>query len=151
MTDFAKLLQDADDIVESPNRSEDKMARICRLLIGVEGYDLVGFYLLDPDGADQLIRGPYEGLHNPHAVIPPGKGISSQVVERQVTIVLDDVNEELNYIPVDPDVRSEIALPIFRQGAVSGLLDVVSKTPARFGERDRLFLEELCLVITDRL
>jgi len=151
MSNYKALLEEINAIVKTPARSEDKMAQACEVLLVVEDFDMVGFYLIDPDGPAQLVKGPHMGLPNTHHTIAFGKGLCGQVAERQVTIMLDDVTEELNYIFVHEDVKSEIALPIFRQGQLSGLLDVVSKRPARFDQSTRLFLEEVSLLMTDRI
>jgi L-methionine (R)-S-oxide reductase len=151
MSNYKALLEEINAVIKNPSRVEDKMAQTCDALLSVEDFDMVGFYLIDPDGPSQLVKGPHMGLPNTHTIIPIGKGLCGQVAERQVTIVLDDVNDELNYISVHEDVKSEIALPIFRQGQLSGLLDVISKRQARFDQPARLFLEEVSLLMTDRI
>lgn len=151
MSEFKTLLEEVRSVCRSHARAEDKMAQICRMLQEVDGYDWVGFYLVDPDRHDSLVLGPHVGSDNPHKELVFGKGVCGQVAERQTTIVVDNVADELNYLSLDPAVKSEIVLPLFRQGRLAGMLDVESVTEARFGDRDRLFLEEVCLQMTDQI
>ncbi len=151
MSEHVKLLEEVHAICSTPARSEDKMAQVCQLLYGIPGYDWVGFYLVDADNSDHLVLGPLAGQENPHTEIVFGKGVTGQVAERQVTIVVDDVTEELNYLTLNPDVKSEIVLPLFRQGRLAGMLDVESEQAARFDDRERLFLEEVGLELTDQI
>jgi len=151
MKNSKSLLEEISTIVKTPSRPEDKMAQTCEVLLSIEDFEMIGFYLVDPDVPERLVKGPHMGIDNPNPTIPFGKGLSGQVAERQVTIVLDDVNDELNYISIDPDVQSEISLPIFRLGKMAGLMNVISKRKARFDPATRLFLEEVGLLLTDRI
>lgn len=151
MSDYRPVLEAVVSVVDASLRSEEKMARISRILLGMPDVAMTVFYVVDPENPERLVKGPSAGLDNPHEMIPVGKGLCGQVAERQVSIVLDDVSEELNYLPIHPDIKSEIALPVFRQGQLSAVLDVMSTAPARFGSRERLLLEEVCLVLTDRI
>ena len=151
MSEFKSLLEEVEAVCRNHARAEEKMARVSRLLHEVEGYDWVGFYLVDPDKPERLVLGPHAGPQVPHQELVFGKGVCGQVAERQVTIVVDNVADELNYLSVDPNIQSEIVLPLFRQGRLAGMLDLESTTLSRFSDRDRLFLEEVCLQMTDQI
>lgn len=151
MNDHKVLLEDIEAISRTQARAEDKMAQVSQLLHGVDGYDWVGFYMVDPDRPSRLVLGSSNDSDNPHVEVAFGKGVCGQVAERGVTIVVDDVADELNYLARDPEVKSEIVLPIFRQGRMAGMLNVESLNRARFADSDRLMLEEICLLLTDKI
>lgn len=151
MTDFHAMLEEIAATADSSLRSDEKLSRVASRLMDMPDVVMTVFYLVDPESPDRLVRGPGAGLDNPHEIIPWGKGLCGQVAERGVSIVLPDVNEELNYLAIDPDVVSEIALPLFRNGQLSAVLDVMSDVRDRFGSPERLFLEEVCLLLTDRI
>ncbi len=152
MNRYPDLLAEVRTILGREHRAEVKMQNIVSLLHdNVEGFDCVAFFLLDPDHKRQLMVGPQAGagLDTENLVI--GQGICGQVVERGISIVVDDVAEELNYVAGHADTRSEMVLPIFRGGRVMAGLDINSFRLARFGSDDRLFLEEVCLMLTDQV
>ncbi|MBK6899716.1 MAG: hypothetical protein IPH09_10725 [bacterium] len=69
------------------------------------------------------------------------QGVCGQVAEHAVTIVVDGVTQELNYLPGHPDTRSEIVLPVYRSAQVFAALNVNSFQFARFQSEERLFLK----------
>ena len=151
MSDYQGMMEEIAAAADSTLRSDEKLTRVVQHLQAMPGVIMAAFYLVDPEHPDRLVRGPHAGLDNPHEIIPWGKGLCGQVAERGVSIVLDDVSDELNYIAIHPDVISEIALPLFRNAQLTAVLDVMSTERAYFGSRERLFLEEVCLVLTDRI
>jgi L-methionine (R)-S-oxide reductase len=153
MTDFAKLIQEVSGIIDQEYRVVSRMERITALLYDrVDGYDCVGFYVIDPDNHHQLIPGPQAGQgFDPGGAILMGQGLCGQVAERGITMSVDDVTQELNYVPGHADTKSEIVLPIFRNGRVAAELAISSLTQARFGSEDQLCLEEICLLLTDQV
>jgi len=153
MTDYAKLIEMVSAIIEREYRIVTRMERIAALLHDkVEGYDCVAFFVIDPDNHSQVILGPQAGhTLDPGGAIHFGQGVCGQVAERGITMIIDDVAEELNYVQGHPDTKSELVLPIFRNGKVSAELDINSFTGARFSTEDQLFLEEVCLLLTDQV
>ena len=152
MTDFNALLERVRQVVASDRRVDEKTGDLCQLLNEkVDGYDIVGFYIVDPENPRQLVRGAHAGAGVGVAKIQFGQGLCGQAAERGISVVVGDVTQELNYVVGHDDTRSEIVLPIFRAGQVVAELDVSSFERDRFGPDDRLFLEEICLLLTDRV
>jgi GAF domain-containing protein len=103
----------------------------------------VGFYLKAEDG---LMLGPFQGL--PACVrIPEGKGVCGTAAALKRTVVVDDVHAFPGHIACDPASRSEIVVPMVKDGEVVGVLDVDSPEPARFGEKEKEMLEKAVDVI----
>jgi len=143
--DFATLLQKTDHILSAPSPREARLKAICYLLRNqVPHYDWVGFYLADPDEDRMLVLGPYEGEPTDHVRIPFGKGICGRVAESGKTLVIQDVSGEENYLSCSIDVRSEIVVPIHRNGRFVAQLDIDSHALAPFTDEDRLFLDRVC-------
>ena len=99
----------------------------------------VGFYLVK---SDELVLGPFQG---PIACtrIKKGKGVCGTTWEKAETIVVPDVELFPGHIACSSLSRSEIVVPIIRNGEVLGLLDVDSSEPDHFDIIDQRYLEEI--------
>jgi GAF domain-containing protein len=99
----------------------------------------VGFYLVKND---ELVLGPFQG---PVACtrIRKGKGVCGASWEQAATIVVPDVEAFPGHIACSSLSRSEIVVPVIRNGAVVAVLDVDSEHLEHFDETDRRYLEEM--------
>ena len=61
-------------------------------------------------------------------------GICGAAVREEDTIIVDDVNSDPRYLACSLETKSEIVVPIFKNGKVVGELDIDSHTPAAFTE-----------------
>lgn len=103
----------------------------------------VGFYLME-DG--ELVLGPFQGL--PACVrIPVGRGVCGTSAKELSTVLVEDVHQFPGHIACDAASQSEIVVPIIKDGALVGVLDIDSPKLARFDIIDKemleLFVEEL--------
>jgi len=99
----------------------------------------VGFYFLR-DG--ELVVGPFQG--KPACVrIALGKGVCGTAALRRETQLVPDVHAFAGHIACDPASRSEIVVPLVRNGELLGVLDIDSPTRGRFTETDRAGIEAL--------
>jgi len=127
---------------------DSKLLRICELLNEhVPYYDWVGFYLIDPEKEGELILGPYVGEPTDHTNISFGQGICGQAAEREETFVVQDVNQQDNYLSCSIKVKSEIVVPIFSGGKVVGEIDIDSHIIGPFTEKDSEFLEKVAVMV----
>jgi len=111
----------------------------------VAHYSWVGIYLVE---GDDLVLGPWKGPEaTEHVRIPVGQGICGAAAATGQTEVVDDVNADPRYLACFPSTRSEIVVPISRNGSVTGEIDIDSDRPAAFGEDDRAFLERVAELI----
>jgi L-methionine (R)-S-oxide reductase len=123
-------------------------ASVAALKDTMPNYSWVGVYLLD---GNELVLGPYAGKPSPHTRIPLGRGICGAAAAEKATIIVDDVNEDARYLACSPDTRSEIVVPIMRDGDVLGEIDVDSDHRAAFGPPDRDLLESVAELLADRI
>ena len=71
------------------------------------------------------------------------RGITGRAFRTGGTQIVDDVRGDVDYIPVDPEIRSELAVPIQLGDRVLGVLDVESKELRAFDQQDREAMELL--------
>lgn len=128
-------------VTKSERNSTEKMQQICDVLqTTVDHYDWVGFYFKNGDKRE-LKLGPYTGEPTDHTIIPFGKGICGQVAESNENFVVPDVQAQDNYIACSVTVKSEIVIPLFKNGENIGQIDIDSNTPDPFTKADEEFLE----------
>ncbi len=109
-----------------------------------------GFYFLRERAGStaELVVGPFQG--KPACVrIPIGKGVCGTAASRRSTIVVADVHEFPGHIACDAASRSEIVIPLLRDGALLGVLDIDSPEVARFDAEDRIGLERIAGLFID--
>ena len=107
-----------------------------------------GFYLATPSG--ELLLGPFAG--RPACTrIPHGRGVCGAAATKRGTLVVDDVDAFADHIVCDSASRSEIVVPILRDGELFGVFDVDSPLKARFTETDRIGLERLVGAFSESL
>ncbi len=120
---------------------------VARLHRVEERFDWVGVYLLE---GDTLVLGPYRGKPTEHERIPLGQGVCGTVAATGKTEVVPDVRLRPGHIACDIATRSEVVVPIVRQGLVLGVLDVDSNTFDAFGERELGVIEQAAGNIASR-
>lgn len=92
----------------------------------------VGFYLMD---GDELVLGPFQGL--PACIrIPLGRGVCGTVAKTKEGLVVPDVNAFPGHIACDAASRSEVVVPMIKDGEVIGVLDIDSPELDRFTKDD---------------
>ena len=141
------LLGRIKEIANSRLERDEKLRSICKLLReNFTHFDWVGFYLAC---GNELVLGPFEGEPTEHVRIPFGKGVCGQAAQTRKTLVVQDVSKEINYLACSPKVKSEIVVPILKNGKFVGELDIDSHMLSAFTEEDRKFLEKICEIISN--
>ncbi len=109
----------------------------------MEDINWAGFYLMQQE---KLVLGPFQG--KPACIeIPIGKGVCGRAVQEEKTILVEDVHAFPGHIACDSASRSEIVVPIWKNGEIFGVLDIDSPYLARFAPEDQKCLEELVRVL----
>lgn len=134
---LAGLLEgEADPIANTANMS----ALLYELLPDL---NWAGFYFIRGSG---LVLGPFQGKVA-CVRIPVGRGVCGTAVERKASIVVPDVHAFPGHIACDGASRSELVVPLVKDGVILGVLDLDSPTPSRFDEEDREGCEELVRIL----
>ncbi len=148
---YKELLQEIRSLISQDSTTDEKLKAVCSLLHNsIEYYNWVGFYFND-DTHKVLNLGPYVGERTEHTQIPYGKGICGQVANSHETFLVEDVHSQDNYIACSIDVKSEIVVPMFKNGKLIGQIDIDSNTIAAFTNEDESFLKEVCALCSQTL
>jgi GAF domain-containing protein len=103
-------------------------------------YPWVGVYLLE--NGDTLVLKAWDGAQaTEHGRIPVGQGICGLAAREKRTVIVDDVSKDPRYLQCFLSTRSEIVVPLFKNGKVVGEIDIDGDQVAAFNETDRIFLE----------
>jgi len=106
-----------------------------------------GFYFLKDR---ELVLGPFQG--KPACVrIALGKGVCGTAAEKRATVIVKNVREFPGHIACDFASNSEIVVPLIKDQALLGVLDLDSPTLSRFDEQDRAGLEALAAIWTNSI
>lgn len=124
----------------------DLVANLANLVAALKeqfGWLWVGFYLVKED---ELVLGPFQG---PVACtrIRKGKGVCGSSWAEGRTLIVPDVEQFPGHIACSSQSRSEIVVPVIRNGEVVAVLDVDSKEYDQFDETDQAFLEQAVSLI----
>jgi len=144
---FKLLFTRIDKLVKGSIPASEALYGICEMLkTAVPAYDWVGFYVVDRESRRELVLGPYAGDPTEHVRIPFGKGICGRAAEAKETVIIQDVSKEDNYLSCSINVKSEIVVPIIKDGEIIGELDIDSHQAASFTRDDELFLAKVAEV-----
>jgi len=106
-----------------------------------------GFYRMV---AGELVLGPFQGKAA-CIRIPLGKGVCGTAAASGETQVVADVHAFPGHIACDAASRSELVVPIVRDGTVLGVIDLDSPEPGRFDAEDAAGCEALAALLSTRL
>ena len=105
-----------------------------------------GFYLFD---GNELILGPFQGGVS-CVRIALGKGVCGESAASLQTVIVGDVKTYPNYISCDSSARSEIVVPMVKDGQLLGVLDLDSSLVDDYDEMDQKYLEEFVSILLDK-
>jgi GAF domain-containing protein len=106
-----------------------------------------GFYFLRDD---TLVLGPFQG--RPACVrIKIGSGVCGTAAQQRRSILVPDVEQFPGHIACDTASRSELVVPLLRDGEILGVLDLDSPDLARFDAEDQTGCEMLAAIVVRHL
>lgn len=116
------------------------LANTCAALKQAFDHLWIGFYLVKND---ELVLGPFQG---PIACtrIRKGKGVCGVSWEKSETLVVADVDAFPGHIACSSLSKSEIVVPLIKNGEVIGVLDIDSNELSTFDDTDAHHLNALC-------
>lgn len=136
---YESLLPQIKALITGEPEQVANLANIAAALKEQFGWLWVGFYVVRQE---ELVLGPFQG---PVACtrIRKGRGVCGAAWANAATLIVPDVEQFPGHIACSSLSRSEIVVPIKRNGDVIGVLDVDSTALNDFDETDQRFLEEI--------
>ncbi|WP_095012314.1 GAF domain-containing protein [Tsuneonella mangrovi] len=145
---YRQLMAAADALTAGEPDSIANMANLAALLWEfVPRLNWAGFYRVI-DG--ELVLGPFAG--RPACIrIPFGQGVCGAAAASGETQLVEDVHAFPGHIACDAASRSELVVPVIRNGAVVAVIDLDSPEPARFEQADAQGIEALAALLAERI
>ncbi len=145
---YAQLLQQARALLHGERDRIANAANLSALVYhALPQLNWVGFYFFD---GTELVVGPFQG--QPACVrIPLDKGVCGAAARTRRTQLVEDVHAFPGHIACDAASRSELVVPLVRDGALVGVFDLDSPEPARFDVEDQTGLEAIALAYLESL
>lgn len=138
-TQYERLLPQVKALCEGESDMIAKMANVSALLHQEFGFWWTGFYRVVDN---ELVLGPFQGpLACVH--IGYGKGVCGTAWKEVRTVVVPDVEEFPGHIACSSESRSEIVVPMRKDGRVVAVLDIDSRELATFDDVDARWLEQV--------
>ena len=140
---YQLLLKQAQALVEDETNLIANLSNLSSLIHFTFNFWWTGFYFVE---GKQLVLGPFQG---PLACtrIPYGKGVCGTAWAERKTLVVPDVEQFPGHIACSSESRSEIVVPMFRNGEVWAELDIDSRELGTFDETDKEWLERIVGVV----
>lgn len=144
---YATLLPQIKAVVDGETDLIANMANVAAMLHATFGFWWTGFYRV-VNG--MLVLGPFQG---PLACmrIRKGRGVCGTAWAEERTVVVPDVDQFPGHIACSSATRSEIVVPVFRDGEVIGVLDIDSEHLATFDNTDARYLGEVASLLVQPL
>jgi GAF domain-containing protein len=142
---YAELCAAATALLAGEKDQVANMANVSALIWqAVPDLNWAGFYRMVDD---ELVLGPFQG--KPACIrIPLGKGVCGTAAQTGETQLVDDVLAFPGHIACDALSRSELVVPVKRNGEVIGVIDIDSPMPGRFDEGDARGMELLAELVS---
>lgn len=139
------ILDRVTSIISTNKSRNEKLQQISELLDKeVDVFDWTGFYISSETEEEMLELGPFVGEETDHTKIPYGTGICGQAAETFDTFVIQDVTKSDNYLACSADVKSEIVVPIMKNGEFVAELDIDSHKKDAITPELRDLCESIC-------
>lgn len=137
---YARIHAQAAGLLSGENDPIANAANLAALMfMELDEVNWVGFYFLK---GTELVLGPFQG--QPACVrIGLGQGVCGTAGQNRQTLIVDNVDEFAGHIACDGASRSEIVVPLLKDGSLLGVLDIDSSRLARFDPIDQQGLESL--------
>ena len=151
--DKSSLYRDLCEAVDAITTDEPdaiaNMANVAALLWQfLPDLNWAGFYRTV--GGDELVLGPFQGKAA-CIRIPFGRGVCGAAAASGETQLVEDVHAFPGHIACDADSRSELVVPVLREGRVVAVIDLDSPRAARFDAEDARGIEAIAALIAERL
>jgi len=134
-----QLLNEISQELTSILNVDELLRRIGELLTKIIDYQMFSILLLDPTETKLVHRFSIrfqESIHLKHD-IPLGQGVVGYAAQHKTPVLVPDVTQDPRYIRLNPETRSELALPLIYKGKVTGVMDL-EHVKKRFFNEDHM-------------
>ena len=140
---YKLLLPQIDALIKDERNLTANISNITSVLkYSFDNFLWVGFYFTDNNNPGELVLGPFQG-RVACTRIKFGQGVCGTAAERKEAIIVNDVNEFPGHIVCDSLSKSEIVVPVLKNGEVLGVLDIDSERYGNFDETDKKYLSKM--------
>ena len=145
---YSDMVEAARGLTDGERDGVANMANVAALIwMFVPDLNWAGFYRM-VEG--ELVLGPFVG--KPACIrIPVGQGVCGAAAQSGETQLVENVHAFPGHIACDADSRSELVVPVKRDGKVIAVIDLDSPNPARFDAEDAAGIEALAALLCDRI
>ena len=136
---YELLYKQIEALVQGESDPIANMANVAAMIHYTFGFWWTGFYRV---ASDELVLGPFQG---PLACsrISYGRGVCGTAWKEQRTQVVPDVEQFPGHIACSSLSRSEIVVPVWKEGKIIAVLDIDSEHLATFDTTDQKWLEKI--------
>ena len=149
--DVVRTLFDLGRQVASVVDFDELLQRIPELIRRLIQFDAFAVYLLDEKRGELRIGYAVGYPDVPDFRVKLSQGIVGQVVATKQALVLDDVTADPHYIEVVPGMASSIAVPLIYKNKPIGALNILSRQPHSYDERDAALLRQFAATVSTAL
>lgn len=141
---YRELAQQLDGLLSDERDAIANAANTAALIFtSLPDLNWAGFYFLR--SPSELVLGPFQG--NPACVrIAVGRGVCGAAVEQRRSMLVEDVHAFPGHIACDAASRSELVVPLIRDGRILGVIDLDSPLPERFDFEDQRGVEAIAAI-----
>lgn len=145
---YRELVAAADALTSGESDGVANMANVAALLWEfLPDVNWTGFYRLIEN---ELVLGPFTG--RPACIrIPVNSGVCGKCAASGASQLVEDVHAFPGHIACDAETKSELVVPVKRDGEVIAVIDLDSPLPARFDLQDQSGIEALAELLSTRI
>jgi len=146
--DYSLLAKQAEALLSESDMRITNAANLSALIYqNLPDVNWAGFYFLEHG---ELWLGPFQG--KPACVrIPLGQGVCGVAAQQETVQRIADVHRFDGHIACDVDSRSELVIPLVKQGELIGVLDLDSPHTDRFSEADAQGVSRLASIYLESI
>lgn len=145
---YISLIPQLSSLIEDERNFVANLANLTSALkYSFDDFLWVGFYLRDDKKKDEIVLGPFQG-RVACTRMALGKGVCGSAAKRKETIIVGDVDKFPGHIVCDSLSKSEIVVPVIKDGEIAAVLDIDSDKLNNFDHTDKKYLEEIIKNIT---
>lgn len=141
---YEQLYAQVKSVLEGETDPVAMMSNMAAMIHAAFGFWWTGFYIVKND---ELVLGPFQGpmacMH-----IKFGRGVCGTAWKENRTIVVPDVEEFPGHIACSSESRSEIVVPVRKDGVMVCELDIDSRELACFDDVDAMWLERITSLLS---